>query len=53
MTGLRDRFARRNHRELRHAVQHGELTVVEMLRRIEILNFRGDFLVQLFAHTEL
>ena len=47
-TGLHDRFAGRNDRKLRYAVQHGELTFVEMLRRIEILNFRGDFLVQLF-----
>src|SRR5262245_41661565 len=45
--GLRDRFARRNDRELRHAIEHGDLTIVEMLGRIVALNLRGNLLVQL------
>ena len=38
--GLRDRLARRDHRELRHAVHHRDLAVVEIFRRIVVLNFR-------------
>ena len=43
---LRNRFARRHHRELRDAVEGGNLPLVEMLERIEILDLGGDLLAE-------
>src|SRR5665213_4017000 len=45
---VRDRFARRDHRDLRDAIESRQLTLLEMLERIVVFNFGDDFLRQLF-----
>ena len=44
MAGMRDRLARRHHRDLRDAVERRELALLEMLERIEVLDLGDDFL---------
>ena len=51
--GLCDRRARGHHGELRNAVERGELTLLEMLERVEVLDLGGDFLGQLFRRRSL
>src|SRR2546427_12002123 len=49
---LRDRLARGDHGELRHAVHEGELALVEMLARIEALHLGDDLLDELIDGRE-
>ena len=44
--GLRNRLARRHHRKLRNPVETGNLPLLEVLERVEILDLGGDLLAQ-------
>jgi hypothetical protein len=46
------RFTRRDNSELRHAIQHPQLTVFEMLARSKILDLCDDFLGQLIRRDD-
>ena len=46
------RFTRCDHRELRHAIQHPPLTVIEMLGRSKILDLCDDLLGQLIRRDD-
>jgi hypothetical protein len=49
---MRHRFARRDHGELRHAVEHCCLPVVEMSTRIKFFDLGDDLLAQLVGRDE-
>jgi hypothetical protein len=50
--GRRDGFARRHHRELRHAIQGHDLAIVEMRLRLEAFDLGDDLLQQLIRRHQ-